>query len=238
MMLTAERMRATVDASDLPRAAMKRRDERRRIFPIGWRTMFRRIHAAVALTIVTGMLPAMSAQADMYVWTDKAGVTNVSNLPPPEGTRLQRVTYAAPKDAAQEAAFREAARQAEIRALNERVQELQAAVEQARREPPPPTIVVTQAPAPPPAPQVIVVSPPAPAYPQPVAAGCDFSWPYNCGFGFWPGFYPATVVLGDNHFRHRHHHRPGHQARPRHSLRTPPGIFPIVPVPRQGHWRH
>ena len=133
-------------------------------------TMFRRSHAAVMVTIVAGMLYPLSVHADMYVWTDKAGVTNISNLPPPEGMRIVSVTHSAPKDPAQEAAFREAARQAEMRALNERVQQLQAAVEQARREPPAP-IVVQQAPAPPPAPYIVVVSPPpAPAYPQPVVA--------------------------------------------------------------------
>jgi hypothetical protein len=214
--------------------ASERRDKGCTILHIGWTTtMFGRAHAAVLIAIAGTMYP-LSAFADMYVWTDKAGVTNVSNLPPPEGTRIQSVTYAAPKDAAQEAAFREAMRQAEMRALNERVQQLQAAVEQARRDPPAPTIVVAQAPAPPPpAPQVIVVSPPpAPVYPQPVAAGCDFSWPYNCGFGFWPGFYPTTVVVRDSHFRHHRH--PIHHARPRHGLNTPP----IVPVRKPGPWRN
>ena len=58
-------------------------------------------HAAVLTMLSALCLPA--AHADMYVWTDKAGVTNISNVPPPEGMRLVSVTRAAPKDPAQEA---------------------------------------------------------------------------------------------------------------------------------------
>jgi hypothetical protein len=55
---------------------------------------------------------------------------------------------------------------------------------------------------------------PVPVYAQPLI-GCDYSWG-NCGLGFWPGFYPANVVVvRDSHFRrdrfrddHPIHHRP------------------------------
>ncbi len=173
--------------------------------------MLRRKHLAVLVAIIAGTLFLLSARPDMYVWTDKAGVMNVSNLLPPEGVRLVSVTRAAPKDPAQEAAFRDAAREAEMRALNQRVQQLQAEVEQVRREPlPPAPMLQPQAPAPP-APYVIVVSPPAPVYAQPVA-GCDYPWG-NCGSGHWPGFYPASVVVvRDRHFRHHH---PIHHGHPR-----------------------
>jgi len=63
------------------------------------------------------LLSAGAAQADIYTWTDKNGVVNVSNLPPPEGVRPTRVTHEAPKDPAREAAAREAAHLAELRAL-------------------------------------------------------------------------------------------------------------------------
>ena len=84
--------------------------------------------------IVAGMLYPPLARGDIYTWVDGAGVTNVSNLPPPEGVRTSNVARAAPNDPAREAALREAARESEMRALNERVQQLQAEVEQSRRE--------------------------------------------------------------------------------------------------------
>jgi hypothetical protein len=174
----------------------------------------------------------------MYVWTDRAGVMNISNLPPPDGARMVSVTRAVPRDAAQEAALREAARQAEMRALSERVQQLEAEVQEARRDPPAPVVAQpAYAPAAP-APYIVVVSqPPAPAptYPQPVA-GCDDAWG-NCGLGFWPGlyhgYYPTSVVVvRDRHWRHAQHlgtHRP----QPRH-----PGGRTIAPPARTARdWR-
>jgi Domain of unknown function (DUF4124) len=171
--------------------------------------MLRRTLWGLLWGIVAGMLYPPSVRADVYTWVDAGGVTNVSNLPPPESVRTSSVTRAAPKDPAREAALREAAREAEMRALNERVQQLQAEVEQSRREAQQlvstPPIQYAPAPA---APYVIVVSPPPPASPQP-SSGCDYSWGNswgNCGFGFWPGFYPSSVVvLRDRHFRHHHH---------------------------------
>ena len=174
----------------------------------GWTTtMLGRTLLGLLVGIVAGMLYPPLARADIYTWVDGAGVTNVSNLPPPEGVRTSTVTRAPPNDPAREAARREAARESEMRALNERVQQLQAEVEQSRRETPPPGFFVPPpmhyAPAPAP-PYVIVVSAPPPAYPQP-SNGCDYSWG-NCGFGFWPGFYPTSVVgLRDRHFRHHQH---------------------------------
>ena len=174
--------------------------------------MLRRAHLAVRVAIVAGTLFPLSARPDVYVWIDTAGVRNVSNLPPPEGVRMVSVTRAAPKDPAQEAAFRDAAREAEMRALRERVQQLQAEVEHVRREPSP-AVAVLQ-PQAPPTPYVIVVSPPpapVPVYAQP-AGECAYPW-NNCGFGFWPGFFPASVVVvRDRHFRHD---RPIHHLPPR-----------------------
>ena len=197
--------------------------------------MFRCKHAARMLAMLASTLCLASAHADMYVWTDNAGVTNISNLPPPEGMRLVSVTRAAPKDPVQEAANREAARQAEMRALSERVQQLQAEVEQARREPAP-TIVVQQPPPTPAAPYVVVVAPPpAPAYAQPFA-GCDFAWG-NCGLGYWPGHYPASVVVvRDRHFRRDH---PIHHGPPRHfgGRGILPGIHSSLPVAKPVHGR-
>ena len=176
--------------------------------------MPRRALWSLLVGIVAGVSYPPLARADVYTWVDGSGVTNVSNLPPPEGIRVSNVTRAAPKDPAREAALREAARESEMRALDERVRQLQAEVEQSRRENPPPQAFSSPPPmhhAPAPAaPYVIVVSPPPPTYPQP-SGGCDYAWG-NCGFGFWPGFYPTSVVVPrDRHFRHHrhpHHHHP------------------------------
>jgi len=178
----------------------------------------------------TGMLVTAPASADVYTWVDASGVTNVSNLPPPESVKGASVVRSAPKDPIREAQLREAAREAEVRALNERVQQLQADVVRSRQEPAPavpPIQIVT----PQPAPYVIVVAPPAPAYPEPVA-GCNWGWG-NCGYGFWPGFYPSgVVVLNDRHSHSRHHpHRPHPHPHSRASDRWSWTVAPPIEMP-------
>ncbi len=141
--------------------------------------------AALALVVTT-------AHADIYTWIDKKGLTNVSNLPPPEDAKVTNVQRAAPKDAAREAAAREALRQAEVRVLNEKVQQLQDQVEQARRDPP----VLAYAPPPPyasaPTVNIVNVTPQAqPSY-APSYSGCDYSFG-DC-FGGWPGYWGGTTT--------------------------------------------
>ena len=185
--------------------ALQRVDANRITLSIGsTTTMIRRAHAAVLVMITAGTLYPLLACADMYVWTDETGMSHISNLPPPPAGRLVSVTRAAPKDPEQDAALRETARQAEMRALNERVQQLEAEIQQAQLEPPPAIITPQPTYAPPqPAPNVIVVSPPpAPSHPQPVV-GCEYGW-NNCANGFWPGFYPTNVVVL-RHVGVRHH---------------------------------
>jgi len=150
------------------------------------------------LVLVAGAVAP--THADIYTWTDKNGVVNVSNLPPPEGVRPTRVTHEAPKDPAREAAARDAAQLAELRALNERVAQLQEQVEQSRRETPPPMVVVAPPMMPyaaPAAPYIVnVVTQSPPAYGS-TGSGCDYGWGDwgDCGgFGVWPGYYGAGVV--------------------------------------------
>ena len=209
--------------------------------------MRRGLKAAVLAAILAGSLGALTARADVYVWTDAAGVTNVSNLPPPEGSRRVSVTRTAPRDAAQEAASREAARQAEMRALDERMRQLEADAEQARREAAQ-ALAAAQprhAPAPAAPPVVVVVAPSAqaPAYAPPMGP-CDYTWG-NCGWGSWPGFFsPGLVVVSDDrrrshhHSHHRPHHRPAHHERPWHAgaITVPPPVHPF-PFPKPVHWR-
>jgi hypothetical protein len=167
---------------------------------------------------------AAAAHADIYTWVDKKGVTNVSNLPPPDDAKVTNVLRTQPKDAAREAAAREAARQAEVRALAERVQQLQSDVEQARREPPP---VLAYAPPPPPyaaSPTLNIVNVVQPAQPSyaPAYGGCDYSFG-DCGFGVWPGFvyYGGTFAGGRGKgFRHGGAGHHGNQIVP-----------PLIPLP-------
>lgn len=133
------------------------------------------------------LLAAAPAFADIYTWVDKEGTTHVSNLEPPEGARVLRVTRTAPRDPEREAAAREAARMAEVRALDERLRQVSMELELARQAPPP---VVVVAPPPPsytqPAPYIVNVVNQAPAGP-----GCDSGWG-DCGIGWWPGYFPVV----------------------------------------------
>ncbi len=152
------------------------------------------------------------AHADIYTWTDASGRLNVSNVAPPEGVRVTHVTreVASRSDGA---APRETTRDVEVRALAERVKELEQEVDAAKSASPALSSRPAVAAAPPPA---VVVTVPvwnyiAPAatdatYAQPSYNGCDF----NCA-PLWSSFYPAsTVIVGKPPFRrpHPHHHAP------------------------------
>ena len=190
--------------------------------------------------LVGAMLAASSlapvARADIYVWIDASGVTHVSNLPPPEGTRDVSVTRASPRDAAQEAAAREAARLADVRALDERIRALEAEAEQARREATRGVEAALPLPAPPaPTPVVIVVAPPSPPAPAYAAAApCDLGWG-SCGWNPWQGFYvPGVVVLREG--RPHPPRQPLHAHRPPHGGPFPAPVL-VRPVPKPVHWR-
>jgi len=171
--------------------------------------MARSGYLAFSLLLVAA-LGAGPAGADVYVWLDAAGKMNVSNLAPPDDARVKSVIHSVPRTAAQEEAARDAARRAEIQALNDRVARLQEDLEQQRREAawtpatyaPPPVVY-----APPPytwaPPAQYVEDTTAPNY------GCDYPW-NSCGLGFggWPF---AAIVVNDG----RHSQRPGHGVRPK-----------------------
>jgi hypothetical protein len=90
------------------------------------------IRRGLMVTACFALAAAAPAYADMFTWVDKDGVTNISNEPPPEGVRVTKVVRSAPKDAAREAAARDAARMTEMRALRDRVDDLTKEVEQSR----------------------------------------------------------------------------------------------------------
>src|SRR5947207_5210123 len=130
------------------------------------------------------------ARADVYTWVDASGATNVSNVSPPEGVRVTRVTHENPQKAVRpDPAARDATHDAEIQALSERIQQLQHEVELARTYAPPlPQPMAYPAMPPAPAPAYAADAMPAPT------SSCD---PSFGGCGYWwgqPG-YPASVVV-------------------------------------------
>src|SRR5438874_8383090 len=129
------------------------------------------------------------AHADIYTWVDASGATNVSNLSPPEGARVTRITHEdPPKTSIRSTTARDATHDAEVQALSERVQQLQREVELARSYWPPPQPMAYPAMPPAPAPAYTADVMPAPTNP------CDSAF---AGCGYWWGqpFYPANVVV-------------------------------------------
>jgi hypothetical protein len=175
----------------------------------------RRPHLPLLPIVIVLFGVAPLAHADMYRWVDAKGLVNVSNLPPPDGVRVTSVTKETPQDiqARYDALFQQA-RQAEMQAMADRIQQL----EQQVQAPPPQPVIV--------APTVQVVPVPvvmqAPvqydysyAAPQPYN-GCDPSW---AGCSLWnPWYYPTNIVVVNNGPIHR---RP-----------APPRLNPGYPVMR------
>lgn len=145
---------------------------------------------AAWLTLVGGQPPA---HAEIYTYVDAQGRVNVSNLTPPDGVRVTSVVHEAPPrpnpylDAA-----RQAAREAEVAALSQRVEQLQWALDSAARQPPPPQYVWVPAPLPmAPPPQQYVADDPAPAQ----GPDCPNGWS-SCTSWWNPAFAPfATIVV-------------------------------------------
>jgi hypothetical protein len=167
---------------------------------------------ALLPALLAGTFGLQLAHADIYTWVDASGSINVSNLAPPEGVRVASVMHeSAPAIAARAEAAREAARQAEVQALAERVRQLED-IELAKSQAQPPADY--RAIPPPPVIQYVVVPPPAPyaINPAPPAnTGCDPAW-IDCGLWGFPGIYPTSVfLLRAPNFRHFHPVRGGHQ---------------------------
>lgn len=195
--------------------------------------MFQRLAPSLVMIVLAAAVSVAPARADIYTWVDAKGVTNVSNLAPPEGVSVKNIAPSPPKDPAREAAVREAAQhEAEMQALNERLAQMQFALEQSGRAAyppmayaPPPTVVVVQ---PPPMPYANFAPPPAYDAGPGVSPinGCDYS--FNCGFWWGPGFYSTTVVTTRGKNFHRRF-APVYSA-PRQVV--PPLIPPAQPPPR------
>jgi len=161
------------------------------------------------------------AHADIYTWIDKSGTINISNLPPPDGVQVTKVTHETPPKKSGDADS------PDVQMLAERVRQLEQEIDFAKRQPPPPMpYPVVQAPpmsypvVPPPTVQyspvqyqIIETPPPFNGYGAPASYGCDPTWS-DCSTWWAPGFYPPAVVfVGAPFFRplplHGGHGGPG-----------------------------
>jgi hypothetical protein len=164
--------------------------------------------AAVSLGVLGGLLPSL-ASAEIYGWVDPSGSFTYSNLPPPKNARLIEVIPEEPSPdpatMAQAKAAADAAHQAQLQALNDRVRQLEREVQQVQRQPPPPV--------------------PYPVASAPMSApGCDSEY-FDCDVWAGPVYYTVgTFAPGrfarhlNGHFHGSHHvphpgggpgHRPG-----------------------------
>jgi hypothetical protein len=168
-----------------------------------------RLHVAAWSAALAASLGLQPAGADIYTWVDASGTVNISNLSPPEGVRVTRITREAPRDTiARDVAVREAVRQAELQALADRVRQLENEAESVQPPAPPPQVVYVPVPAPAPVQYQVEMAPPA-------NDECDPAWS-SCWGGWGSGFYPASVIV----VRAPNFHRspPGHSGH-----RSPPG---------------
>ena|SRR5271155_762310 len=98
-------------------------------------TTLTRLLSAALPAIFASTFGLQPAHADIYTWIDATGGVSVSNLAPPEGVRVTNVIHAsAPKTTARD----DDARDAELRALTERVRQVEDEIEAATRQVPAP----------------------------------------------------------------------------------------------------
>jgi hypothetical protein len=83
------------------------------------------------LSVVGALTPSIAA-AEIYAWIDPSGDVTYSNLPPPKNARVFDVIRETPPPTAQEQAAAEAAHQAQMRVLNDKVQQLEQELQQTR----------------------------------------------------------------------------------------------------------
>ena len=192
---------------------------------------FRRTAFAV---LVACALAAEPAVADIYTWTDAQGRVNVSNLEPPKDAIVTKVYRQDPAAAARAETAREAARDAELRVLSERVRELERELDLAGSRvaamPPYPPFPST-APVPVPYPVPFPVAQPYAEASAPVStASCDLA-AWGCSGFVNPWYYapPAVVVAVPFAPGHPGFHRPprpgGHPGAP-----GAPGFIKPLPV--------
>ena len=153
-----------------------------------------------ALVGVAGALAPSLAAAEIYGWVDPSGDVTYSNLPPPKNARVIDVIQETPPPSPKSQAAAEAAHQAEMQRLNDKLQQLERELQQSRWQasaPPPPYPVAA-------APSYYGAPPsyaPAPSY----GNGCDPEF-FGCNWGEGPINYSVGVVPFWWDFRHHRHH--------------------------------
>ena len=172
-------------------------------------TRIRRLAWAIALA---GLTASMSAEADIYTWVDASGNLNLSNLAPPEGVRVTNVFREDPALRASAEAARAGAQREELRALNDRVAQLERDLDAAKTpavtpvvyEPAPPVPVIYEPATPTPAPSTYamaqaIIAPATPAY-----ADCSSPWASCLSPGYF-AYYPSSIVVVNAPGPHRVH---------------------------------
>ncbi|HEY3177624.1 MAG TPA: DUF4124 domain-containing protein [Casimicrobiaceae bacterium] len=184
---------------------------------------------AVLPLILVFALSSQVAHADIYTWVDASGAINVSNLSPPEGVRVTRITHENPvKTAARLDTARDVKHDAEVQALSDRVRQLEREVQVAKTYTPPSQPIVMYASAPP-APVA------APAYvdamPAPMNV-CDPAFT-SCGYWWGQGFYPGNVIVvrapsfrRTNPFHGSHRFQAAHHFAAQRPMQHPHGGMP------------
>lgn len=140
--------------------------------------------AAAALLLAAPALPAVCA-AEIYGWIDGSGVVTYSNLPPPRGVAVTQVIH---EDPVSPKAQADAAHNAEVSALNDRIRLLE--WERAR-------------------PQPVVVDYPAAAPAPPAAFGCGPDGYYDCGQDLGPYYTTGLLPFYWGRNGQRYFYRPG-----------------------------
>jgi len=186
---------------------------------------------AALLPWVAALACAGAARADIYTWTDAKGTVNISNVAPPEDVHVTTVMHEDPAALAARAAAAQAARDADMQRLADRVRQLEYEAQYSQRQAPP---AIYAAPSPAPSTSVVqyvmnVAPPQSQSYAPNGSYGCDPGYGYdgygydgygygygyaNCGGSGFSGFYPYPVYfVGAPFFRNRPafhgDHRPG-----------------------------
>jgi len=164
--------------------------------------MERRNRAAALVLLAAAALPAICS-AEIYSWVDPNGVVTYSNLPPPSGVRVTNVIHEEPLTAR---ASVDAAHQAQVSALNDRIRLLELETARQQRE---------------------MVEFPG-VLPQPPSAGCGPGGNYDCNSDWEPYYTTAPLpyyYYGSRYYR-RDFSRPGGGHRPPFSpVRGPHASF-------------
>lgn len=196
---------------------------------------------AVAVVLVLAGASTQAAHADVYTWVDAAGNLNVSNLAPPAGTRVKSVAREDPAAKLRAEAIRDAAKDTELRALTQRVAELERANEpepwpgRAPYTVPPPygapmayggPMPYGGPPAPAPAPRFSLTM--MPSTPEETTSSLSpWCGSLDCVPMLGSPFYaPSVIVIPATHY---HHHHGRATRRP-----APPAMAPAARGPRRG----